>query len=575
MYDSHPIPIGRGLNLRDMPEKLADGEATVLKNFVAIGEGRVAPRKAFVNHLSGVTGDVIGLFPLPVGLYDTSRMRGGVLLSYDDSVGTTYLYDVDLNGLNPVQVGSLWTGGTARPRVLGARLGRTLFLCDEARAHGLSTYDGAGTISHPTFAFEAGTPAKIVPRCLAQHANQIFVAGYGSEASPNQPELVRFSYLGLANDEEGVGDAGTGASADLFDIGDQFALTEAGVPVVGMASGAGRLIISTPYNTSLLYGTDRTSFGATLIDNERGLVNSLAMIEAAGSVWGWSAKHGPWVFDGQMRDLSRKLKARLDEIGHQLLFAAHAPSAKEVRWHYSPNNAGDPTHCVAWNYEEGEWREHPLPFSVICFGSISPYWSPEDGSGSGGGEQSDGPAGAPSGLANSYESSSSARSTWTNGDTTPTVETDIEREVSGAGYAVVATVGSGVVAYNHSGLAPSTTYNVRVRHKKNGQYSSYSAVVPFTTQADSSPPNAPTNLTVAPLSHKAYLTWELSNSGVEVEVHRSTDGTLYSLVHTTPPDATSWQDASVSRATTYWYKVRAKNSDGTSSFSSAESVEIP
>ncbi|WP_045573854.1 fibronectin type III domain-containing protein, partial [Desulfosporosinus sp. I2] len=84
-----------------------------------------------------------------------------------------------------------------------------------------------------------------------------------------------------------------------------------------------------------------------------------------------------------------------------------------------------------------------------------------------------------------------------------------------------------------------------------------------------STPLAPTNLTATVSStNQINLTWNPASYATGYYVYRSTSPTgTYSIIAT--PQTTSYIDSSLSLNTTYYYKVRAINSVGTSSESSA------
>src|SRR4029078_13295168 len=90
-------------------------------------------------------------------------------------------------------------------------------------------------------------------------------------------------------------------------------------------------------------------------------------------------------------------------------------------------------------------------------------------------------------------------------------------------------------------------------------------------------PAAPSNLAaVATSSTQVDLTWsDNSNNEESFKIGRSTDGVLFFSQETTDPNNTGYSDTTVAASTTYWYRIRAYNSQGYSSFSNVVSVTTP
>ena len=96
--------------------------------------------------------------------------------------------------------------------------------------------------------------------------------------------------------------------------------------------------------------------------------------------------------------------------------------------------------------------------------------------------------------------------------------------------------------------------------------------------ADQTTPAAPSNLTAARSGSRANqtinLTWtDQSSNEVNFTVERSTDKTNWStLTSTLAENTTSYADKSVSQRTTYYYRVKATNSAGSSAYSNMATV---
>lgn len=83
-------------------------------------------------------------------------------------------------------------------------------------------------------------------------------------------------------------------------------------------------------------------------------------------------------------------------------------------------------------------------------------------------------------------------------------------------------------------------------------------------------PATPVNFYVQQGNGNVYLSFDLSAGATSYNILRSTDGVTFASVAT--PAVNSYLDTSVSIGTTYWYQVAAVSSDGSSVFSSAQSI---
>jgi hypothetical protein len=184
---------------------------------------------------------------------------------------------------------------------------------------------------------------------------------------------------------------------------------------------------------------------------------------------------------------------------------------------------------------------------------------------------------APTNLAAAAASTSQINLSWADnsGDETGF---KIER-CSGAGcanFAQVATVGAGVASYSDIGLTAATSYTYRVRATNSAGDSSYSNTASATTQAGggSGVPTAPNGLTATVSAKtKITLTWaDNSNNETGFRIERSTDGTNFTEIGTVGANATSATNSGLTRRTTYYYRIRAYNASGNSSYSNTVSV---
>jgi chitodextrinase len=152
---------------------------------------------------------------------------------------------------------------------------------------------------------------------------------------------------------------------------------------------------------------------------------------------------------------------------------------------------------------------------------------------------------------------------------------------AGAGCASFAQIATPVSAgFNDSGLSASTAYSYRVRAvDAAGNNSAYSNVFSDTTPAaaDTTPPNAPTNLAATAASaSQINLSWAASTDNVGVtgyKVERCTGAACANFVQIATPTGTTFNDTGLTASTSYSYRVRANDAAGNNSvYSNTASV---
>jgi chitodextrinase len=183
------------------------------------------------------------------------------------------------------------------------------------------------------------------------------------------------------------------------------------------------------------------------------------------------------------------------------------------------------------------------------------------------------PPAAPSNLVATAASSSSINLAWSDNSASET-GFKIERSTSPTtGFTLITSLGTNVTSYTNTGLAAATTYYYRVRAYNSAGDSGYSNTANAITQA--TPPAAPSNLVAAAASSSSInLTWtdnSVNETGFEIE--RSTSPTTgFAWIKTVGANVTSLSDTGLAAATTYYYRVRAYNSGGNSSYSNTATM---
>lgn len=184
---------------------------------------------------------------------------------------------------------------------------------------------------------------------------------------------------------------------------------------------------------------------------------------------------------------------------------------------------------------------------------------------------------APSALAALPVSVAQVNLTWTDNATD---ETGFELEVSvdAVTFTKIADLGANIASYQHTGLNPATRYWYRVLAKNPAGKSAYSNIANATTLL--APPNAPGNLTAAPVSTSQIdLKWvDNANNETGFQVERSLNGTTFTKIADLAANVTTYQNTGLTAATLYYYRVRALNEAGASAYSmaaSAKTLNIP
>jgi hypothetical protein len=181
---------------------------------------------------------------------------------------------------------------------------------------------------------------------------------------------------------------------------------------------------------------------------------------------------------------------------------------------------------------------------------------------------------APTNLTAVASGTSAVNLTWTDNATNETGYV-LQRSLSASsGFTTIATLAVNTTSYSNSGLNSSTTYYYRIQSVNSNGSSAWSNVANATT-AVSGPPAAPANLYASAKDcNTIVLTWsDKSNNETSFELRRSLSqyGT-YSTVATLAANTTTYNNTGLTKGRKYYYRIRAGNSSGNSSWSNNASA---
>jgi len=177
---------------------------------------------------------------------------------------------------------------------------------------------------------------------------------------------------------------------------------------------------------------------------------------------------------------------------------------------------------------------------------------------------------APTNLSATAAGASIINIAWKDNATNET-SFSLQRSLSaGSGFVTIATLSANTTSYSNSGLNSSTTYYYRIQAINSTGSSEWSNIA-YAKTAVSGPPTAPSNLSASAKGcNTILLTWnDNSNNETSFELRRSSSmyGT-YSTIASIAANITTYNNTGLTKGRKYYYKIRARNSSGNSSWSS-------
>ena len=187
---------------------------------------------------------------------------------------------------------------------------------------------------------------------------------------------------------------------------------------------------------------------------------------------------------------------------------------------------------------------------------------------------------APTNLAATATSSSQINLTWT--DVSDNETGFILERCTGAGcstFTQIAALGANVTSYTNTNLAASTSYSYRLQAYNDGGNSDYGSTASTVTQAAPALPAAPTNLAAAAVSkNQINLTWidnAANETGFYLERCKGSTCTNFVQIAVLGANITSFSNTGLTANTTYRFRIRAYNTNGTSVYSNIATATTP
>lgn len=167
-----------------------------------------------------------------------------------------------------------------------------------------------------------------------------------------------------------------------------------------------------------------------------------------------------------------------------------------------------------------------------------------------------------------------ANVSWTYATTSPTYQFNLERSIDSTTFSKIATLPKTTLTYADSSLNTATKYFYRVTATNSLGNSPYSNIVRVITVNDTLK-NAPVLTATSTTGTQAQLSWTYSFSTPTAggyEIQQSTDSLNFTSLGKVDKSVTSFTVQSLYLNTKYWFRVRAYNYIGNSTYSNVPSI---
>ncbi|HJQ96766.1 MAG TPA: hypothetical protein VJ826_00555, partial [Candidatus Polarisedimenticolaceae bacterium] len=444
----------------------------------------------------------------------TSKVYGYIVAS--DFTGWYAANDTLTTGTTAAPTVVLWTSITAPPDVTVAEGLGIAFVAhaNAADASGLNwpsyrigfNIDTASTWTADTLQsnLDGNGSANIYFSGVIAFQQHLWGWGFGAgttAATGYNPSRARFS-----NPIFGFNDA-SNVQRDFFDSIDDLDLgnrTGSAREKILAAAVAGPTLFFFGHETiSRIQGDGRDSWQKTIADTTYGIVGPKAVVSTGDTVYYWTNR-GParlkgyvWYGqEGQPEPLWDGIAGAVSDAiagGNPAgIVAGFARDLDQVQWFYQADSTAGLVQFAAYDIRRDIWLGpvSAVGVQVACASAVEPVFTTTSPPGP--------PSGAPTLNAADGVGATQGNINYNVADATAATEVSIQTHTGGT-WTVIATVQANPGPTNSltaTGLMQSTGYDARVRHVKNGQFSSFATNTSpyFTTTAFTA--LAPTNLAI-------------------------------------------------------------------------------
>jgi len=383
-------------------------------------------------------------------------------------------------------IGVLWTDMTSPPDVqidegLGiAYIANTGAIDKDGLYWATKTYEDFGVIDDLLVNGTGGTVGSDVAYAngVVSYNQHLWIFGYGAGSTPGftsyRPELARFSRPNF----------GPFQVADSITLGDSVRSLRERIIAGAVADDA--LYLGGSSMITRITGSGRDSWYRQILDRSYGFVGPKCFVTVGRALYYWSPRGPMRIVNGTPDPLWDGVPETVSKVANVAKVTAAFDVERDQVLFFFDAGTGVRTFC-AFDTQRDVWLgpDNDIGLTIACAGVVSPVYQSTI-------EAPIGPAGPPAIVSTTNVGNSTAIATWTNGD--PLAQTEVSYRVQGTTtYTTVPLVAAGSTQYTFSGLAFNTPYEWRVRHVRNGQFSTYDgpeAASQFTT----------TNVTLLPPS---------------------------------------------------------------------------